>query len=252
MALFAIGDLHLSHGTKPMDIFGEHWTDHEQRAAQHWRELVGAQDTVLLLGDTSWALKLPQALQDLEFLAALPGRKLMIKGNHDFWWTSRRKVESVLPPSLALIEHDSRIVEGVGLVGTRGWLCPGAEGFNEKDQKTYDREVGRLSQAFDHLGDFDGPVIALLHYPPVSEHHAPSGFTEILEQRGASLCLYGHLHAQLGWESRFEGGRAGVCYRLASSDWLDFRPWKVEVGRLKPRAELLQSRRRSAVEEERE
>ncbi|HEX9639547.1 MAG TPA: metallophosphoesterase [Acidobacteriota bacterium] len=247
MALFAIGDLHLSQGAKPMDIFGAHWSDHENHLARHWRDRVGPDDTVLLLGDISWAVKLPQAAPHLEFIAALPGQKLMIKGNHDYWWSSRRKVESVLPPSLALIEHDSRIVEGIGLVGTRGWLCPGAEGFGERDQKTYDREVGRLAQAFEHLSDFEGPVIALLHFPPVNEHHEPSGFTAILEQHGACLCLYGHLHATVGWECRLEGERAGVEYRLVSSDWLDFRPWRVERERLRPRSALRQERGGSAA-----
>lgn len=223
MKVFAIGDLHLSGGTdKPMDVFGPAWQNHADRIANAWVQCVSQEDIVLLPGDFSWAMHLAQVEEDMDWLAALPGTKLMIRGNHDYWWNSVTRVRSTLPSATFVIQNDCFSFQGLHIAGTRGWVCPGSAVFSGDDQKIYDREVLRLGLSLSALPS-GGRRIAMLHYPPFNENRAPSGFTEQLERAGVELVVYGHLHGR-SCRGGFEGIRNGVEYKLVSADHIEFKP----------------------------
>jgi uncharacterized protein len=229
MAIFAIGDLHLSHGRdKPMDIFGPDWANHTEKIREGWESVVGDDDLVIIPGDISWAMQLTEALPDLQWLAALKGTKLLVRGNHDYWWSSIGKVRSMLPPSIHALQNDHFAWGKWTICGTRGWLCPGEEGFdNEKDQKLYLREVQRLQFSLESTGGRqDLKIIAALHFPPFNRKGQPSAFTALLEQFAVRICVYGHIHDQ-GREYIFQGRRNGVDYRFVASDGVDFTPLKL-------------------------
>lgn len=223
MKVFAIGDLHLSGGTdKPMDVFGPAWQNHAQSIADSWSACVSEEDLVLLPGDFSWAMHLEQAQSDMAWLAALPGTKLMIRGNHDYWWNSVTQVRAVLPHSIYVLQNDIYSFHDLHIAGTRGWVCPGSAVFSPDDQKIYDREVMRLGLSLSRLPEH-GRRIAMLHYPPFNENRAPSGFSEQLERAKVELAVYGHLHGR-SCRGGFEGYRNGVEYRLVSADHIGFEP----------------------------
>lgn len=146
MKLFAIGDLHLSHSSnKPMSVFGPNWDNHAERIAAAWRERVSDEDAVLIPGDISWAMQLDEARPDIEYIAALPGKKVIMRGNHDYWWGSISKVRDMLPCCMYALQNDTVELGSVTIAGSRGWICPGSSGFDpETDKKIYDREVIRL------------------------------------------------------------------------------------------------------------
>ncbi len=226
MAIWAIADLHLSHDQpKPMDIFGPAWEDHAEKIAANWRRSVGEDDLVIVAGDISWAMQLPGAAPDLNWIAALPGRKLLLRGNHDYWWSSISKVRAALPPGMSALQNDHFTHEGWAVCGTRGWLCPGEEGFDsEHDEKIYLREVGRLQLSLESaLGAGQSSIVAALHYPPFNRQGSPSGFTGLLERCGVRYCVYGHIHDE-GRQKLFQGERAGVTYRFVASDGVGFAP----------------------------
>lgn len=224
MKVFAIGDLHLSDvANKPMDIFGAAWERHTERVQAAWHAAVSAQDIVLLAGDFSWAMHLKDAQADMALVDALPGKKILIRGNHDYWWNSVSKVRAALPPSMRVIQNDFVSIEQqLHIAGTRGWVCPGSAGFTQQDQKIYDREVARLALSLSKLPQ-TGRKIAMLHYPPFNENRAPSGFTDLLESAGVELLLYGHLHGR-SCRCGFEGVRNGIQYHLVSADHIGFTP----------------------------
>ena len=224
MRIFALGDLHLSHGNpKPMDIFGPNWAGHAARIEEAWRASVQAEDAVLIPGDISWAMDLAGARKDLDYLAALPGRKILLRGNHDYWWSSLSKVRACLPADIYALQNDCIILGGVAVVGTRGWVCPGSAAFDPaRDQKLYDREVIRLELSL-KSAPAGMEKLCMLHYPPFNEKRQQSGFTELLEAYGVERVLYGHLHGK-SCRSAFEGMRNGVEYMLCSADYLHFSP----------------------------
>lgn len=226
MVIWAMADLHLSHDRpKPMDIFGKAWENHTERIAANWRRVVGEDDLVIVAGDISWAMDLAGARADLQWIAALPGRKLLIRGNHDYWWSSISKVRAALPAGLAALQNDHCAFGDWAVCGTRGWLCPGEEGFDEEhDEKIYRREIGRLELSLLHARKRGRrSIIAALHYPPFNRRNSPSGFTELLESYGVRHCVFGHIHDQ-GRERIFQGQRGGVTYRFVAGDGVDFTP----------------------------
>lgn len=223
MKVFAIGDLHLSGAVnKPMDLFGKNWEHHDARIAVAWRERVGEDDLVLLPGDFSWAMKKEEAAVDFAWLAALPGKKVMIRGNHDYWWNSLAQVRAMLPPNTYVIQNDCCSFGDVHVAGTRGWACPGSAGFTQEDEKLYLREVNRLRLSLERLPR-DGFRIVMLHYPPLNEKREESGFTEQLRDAKVDFVVYGHLHGR-SCRYAFEGRRDDVEYRLVSADHLGFSP----------------------------
>ena len=227
MNIFAIGDLHLSGGTgKTMDRFGEHWREHDRRIFEAWESLVSDEDLVLIAGDTSWAMRLEDALPDLQRIGLAPGTKLLVKGNHDYWWASRSKLERAIHPSIRVLQTNSIIVNRVAVAGTRGWLCPNDSDFDEQASKIYEREVGRLRAALETLrgreSEFD-LLIVVLHYPPTNAEHEPSGFTEAIDEYRADICVYGHLHGD-DIATALTGLRNRTTYRLVSADAVGFAP----------------------------
>lgn len=226
MKVFAIGDLHLEGGNdKPMDVFGAQWNQHFQRIEAAWRQNIGSEDLVLLPGDISWAMKLERAQADLESIARLPGQKILLRGNHDYWWTSISKLRALLTPGMYAIQNDSLTVNGVTVVGSRGWLCPGSSGWTQEDERIYEREVQRLRLSLEHGAD-GALLVGMMHFPPFNERRQPSGFTQLFEKFGVKNVVYGHLHGR-ACRNAFEGGLNGVCYHLCSCDHIGFSPKKI-------------------------
>ena len=234
MKVFAIGDLHLAGGTgKTMDRFGEHWRNHDQKIFEAWEREVSNDDLVLVVGDTSWAMRLQEALPDLERVGHTPGLKLLLKGNHDYWWDSRSKMSRMMHPSITILQGSSIIVNRIAVAGTRGWVCPNESDFDEKDARIYDREIGRLRSALSMLegreGEFDALIVAL-HYPPTNAAHQLSGFTELIDEYEADVCVYGHLHGE-DISTALTGFREKTNYFLVSADAANFAPAEITLPR---------------------
>jgi len=226
MSLFAIGDLHLPGGDeKPMEIFGDHWEGHFQRISADWRERVREEDVVLIPGDISWAMQLRDAVPDLQLIGELPGRKIIIKGNHDYWWNSMTQVKSVMPQGMQAIQHSAVDLGDCVVCGTRGWVFPTKDTpLNKEDQRIYNREVIRLEMALKEGRKLcgDRPLMVMMHYPPLYDLERETEFTRLLEAHGAHTVVYGHLHGA-GIRVGFNGELNGVRYMLTSCDSLDFR-----------------------------
>lgn len=231
MSIFAIGDLHLAFDErieKPMDVFGDAWRDHYLKLRQSWLENITEDDTVIICGDISWGLKLDEAMADLEWIHNLPGTKIITKGNHDLWWSSISKLNKLFDDIHFLQNTSVLTKEGVAVCGSRGWICPGSDGFGEHDQKIYDREAHRLElslQEAEKLGAKQ--IIAALHYPPTNDKHQESEFTRLLSEYGVKTCLYGHLHGKDAFKNGIKGIYNGVEYRLVSLDYLEACPVRI-------------------------
>ena len=234
MRIFAIGDLHLPGGDmKPMDVFGAHWENHFERISEDWRKRVSDEDIVLIPGDISWAMQLSQALEDLRRIAQLPGRKLILRGNHDFWWSSLTQLRCSLPEGMHAVQNDAWDAGEVVFCGTRGWTLP-QPGSTEaaqqgpaasQDEKIYRREAMRLEMSLKAARRMAGerPVFAMMHYPPLLPEYARTGteFTRLMTEYGVSRCVYGHLHGP-SVQRGYNGAYNGVQYDLVSCDALGF------------------------------
>lgn len=232
MALYAIGDLHLSFSSdKPMDVFGEHWSNYEEKIKESWLECVSDSDTVLIPGDISWAMKLDQAMVDLEWIHKLPGRKILLRGNHDYWWSSLKKLQGLFD-EMYFLQNNFYVYETTdqtyAICGTRGWLCPNPNKFEENDQKIYDRELLRLKLSLDAAkAAGHEKIIVMTHYPPTNDSRDRSGFVEIYEEYGVEKVIYGHLHSEYSFEAGLQGLHNNVEYLLTSCDYLDFQLKKI-------------------------
>lgn len=235
MAIFAIGDLHLSFGeNKPMDIFGENWTKHDEKIKKDWKKKVSSQDTVLLPGDFSWAMNLEDTNKDFQYLTKLPGRKILLKGNHDYWWTTVTNMRNFLRENhfeeISFLYNNSYLIEGTIICGTRGWNLKDLE----NDAKILKRELNRLELSLkDGISKYgtEKEIIVCMHYPPVYRNHEgilqKSDFMELMKQYNVKICLYGHLHGQ-GHKEAIEGEVEGIELKLISSDYLDFKLEKIK------------------------
>ena len=233
MALYVIGDLHLSFSSdKPMEVFGEHWESHFDKIKADWVARVSESDTVIIPGDVSWAMTFANAKADLEWIDALPGKKVIFKGNHDLWWVSKTKMISVFEHiefvhnAFSVYNHiDSISGEPIkiALCGTRGWICPG-EDFTGNDEKIYRRELLRLEGSIKMARD-EGytQIIGVLHFPPTNERKEASGFTEIFEKYGIEQVVYGHVHGKQNFKNAINGKFREIDYHLTSCDFLDFK-----------------------------
>jgi uncharacterized protein len=227
MKIWGISDLHLSFSTdKPMDIFGAHWHDHAARMAENWDALVSEDDVVLVPGDLSWAIKLDEAKLDLEWIGKRPGLKILVKGNHDLWWTAIGKVRAFIPGSCVALQNDCYDIGRVVIAGSRCWTAPGAYDYTEQDEKIYKRELGRLQMSLDEASRIaDGrDIIAAVHYPPFTAKKENTKFADLLEQYNVRICVYGHLHGEKSFKYAFEGERNGIIYMMLSCDYLNFKP----------------------------
>jgi predicted phosphohydrolase len=230
MRVFAIGDLHLAGGTgKTMDRFGEQWRDHDRKIFDAWEQVVNDDDIVIIAGDTSWAMRLADALNDLNRIGRMKGRKLLIKGNHDYWWESRSKMARVLHQSITTVNANAVILNRIAVAGTRGWICPQDISLDEQDAKIYEREVGRLRSALAALAgretEFDILIVAL-HYPPTNSRHEVSGFTDLIDEHEVDVCVYGHLHGE-DIATGIKGLRGKTSYKLVSADAVNFGPAQI-------------------------
>lgn len=226
MAIYTIGDLHLSLGCeKPMDIFPG-WQGYMEKLEHHWNTLVRPEDTVVLAGDTSWAMKLEDTAADFSFLQRLPGQKLLLKGNHDYWWTTVKKMERFLQESgfdrLHILHNNSILAEGLAVCGTRSWMFDVGE---PHDEKVMNRELGRLRTSLEAAPE-GAERVAFLHYPPVYPNANAQQVIDLLKEYNVKRCFYGHLH---GNAIRFavQGMVDGIEYRLISADALAFCPYKI-------------------------
>ena len=225
MKIFGISDLHLSFSVanKSMSVFGSHWHEHWRKIGDSWRSMIGADDIVLVCGDISWGLRPSDAEKDLEWLSELPGRIVLTRGNHDYWWQSINRMRQAYP-RLNFIQNDALTFGGVSVCGTRGWPLPGSDEFNEQDQKIYERELSRLRLAVGALDEKAQYRVAMFHYPPLFSDQLDTEFTAILEQAHIDLCVYGHLHQAHFDPQRVDLDHNGIAYRLISSDYLGFTP----------------------------
>jgi len=214
-----------------MHIFGAHWEDHFARISDDWAARVSREDLVLIPGDISWAMTMEQATGDLLDIGALPGSKLILRGNHDYWWSSIGRVRSILPEGMYALQNDAFAREGWLIAGTRGWQAPGSKEFEPQDEKVYLREVQRLELSLKDARrkDESSPILAMLHFPPFNEQQEDNGFTELFQRYGVSRVLFGHLHGRSVY-SAFQGVRAGVEYHLVSCDALEFSLFEVPLG----------------------
>jgi len=222
VAVWAISDLHLPARQKPMDIFGPHWQNHFERIREDWIERVCADDIVLLPGDLTWAMHLEEALEDLERVGELPGRKLLLRGNHDYWWSSIGRVRRSLPDGCFALQNDSMMLDGVLFAGSRGWQIPGEPEGDSDDARIYRRERQRLEMSLKSARTLseDALLIAMMHYPPRGDNLI--GFSDILKQYGVKHAVYGHLHGA-GLAGAIRGEMDGIIYHQVSCDGLDFK-----------------------------
>lgn len=228
MAIYVIGDLHLSFGVdKPMNIFGDNWENHAEKIKNNWIKKVKEEDTVILPGDFSWAMYLEESEKDFQFLNSLPGRKILSKGNHDYWWTTVTKMYKFLKEknfeNIDFLYNNSYLIEDKIIVGTRGWIT---NSKSEENYKILKRENDRLkislNSGIKQFGN-DKEIFAFIHYPPFFKEMVPEeiNFRATLEKYNVSKCVYAHLHGDSHKEA-IEGEINGISYRLASSDYLNF------------------------------
>ena len=230
MRLFAIGDLHMSGGDdKPMDVFGPQWDRHFFHIRENWIRQVWEDDIVLIPGDISWAMQLQDARADLEEIGRLPGKKILCKGNHDYWWNSITQVRSVLPEGMTALQHSAVDLGDAVVCGTRGWLIPTRDmPLSTQDEKICRREAERLRLALEEAVQIaqGKPLIAMTHYPPLLAGETETVFTALLEQYGVHTAVYGHLHGA-GIQHGFSGEIRGVRYCLVSCDSIGFSPIQI-------------------------
>ncbi len=223
MALYALSDLHLPLGRyKPMDIFGNDWTNYVERIKENWSKTVKDGDAVIVNGDFCWATYVEDALPDFKFLNELPGVKLLSKGNHDYWWDTVSKLNAFLErngiENVKFIHNSAYLYEGYAVCASRGWITPEDKDFKESDRKMYDREIGRLRLSLEKGRELNPQgLIAALHYPPAE------GFIDVLDEFDVKYCVYGHLHGRAAYEHRKKRDN----YFLVSADYLRFEPMRI-------------------------
>ncbi|MBR4099119.1 MAG: metallophosphoesterase [Clostridium sp.] len=226
MALYAIGDTHLSLSTdKPMDVFGGGWSGYVDKLKEGFSQ-IKPEDVVVLCGDLSWGMSLPQAKEDFAFLDRLPGKKLLLKGNHDYWWTTAAKMRSFWAEngftSFELLHNNCYFYGDIALCGTRGWFYE--EDRDGQNTKIFNRELMRLETSLKAAGERE--KYCFLHYPPLYQGYRCQEIVDLLERYGVKRCFYGHLH---GGSHRLavSGVQGGVEYHLVSADYLRFQPEKI-------------------------
>jgi predicted phosphohydrolase len=227
MALWAISDLHLAiNSDKPMDIFGEKWINHQEKIKENWLSKITAEDTVLIAGDISWSMNISEGMSDLEWIHMLPGKKILVKGNHDYWWGSITKLNS-LYEDMDFIQNNFFSYKDYAICGTRGWNCPGATKFTTHDEKIYDRELIRLRISLDEaVRSGYNKFIVMLHYPPTNDKFEETEIIKIIKDYNVEKVIYGHLHGP-SLNRVYEGNIEGTEYIVTSCDYLDFDPLKI-------------------------
>lgn len=228
MALYALSDLHLSlYKDKPMDIFGDIWINHSEQIKNNWNEIVTNEDTVLVPGDISWGKSMEEAMPDLEFVNSLKGKKVLMSGNHDYWWGSTQKLNEMFD-SMSFLKISYIPYGDIAICGTRGWLCPNDKFYTDHDEKIYLREVNRLKLSLEYaIKAGYNKQIVMLHYPPTNDKKENSLFVDVLKANGITTVVYGHLHGKDSFNTSLQGEVEGINYKLVSADFLGFKPIKI-------------------------
>ena len=231
MKIYSISDLHLDiNNTKPMDIFGPVWHDYLDKIIQDWNEKVSDEDVVILAGDYSWAMKLEEVVPDFDFLNQLKGKKIIIRGNHDYWWSSVSKVRENLPNNVYALQNDAIKIEDTIFCGNRGWLIPEGKQNTEENQKIYAREVIRLElslKSAKKLQTNNEKIVFITHYPPFNNKLEPSEYTRLIEEYGVSSVVFGHLHGYVNPKMLYNEIN-GVKYYLTSCDAVKNKLTKID------------------------
>ena len=227
MKVYAISDLHLSTACpKPMNVFGTQWDNYFEQICDDWRAKVQPDDLVLLPGDFSWGMRLEEAMQDFAMVAPLPGKKIILRGNHDYWWTTANKMNAYLKAegfdTLHILHNNSYSVEGYAICGTRGWLFDVGE---PHDEKVMNREIGRLRMSL-QAAEPGLEKLVFLHYPPVYTGTSAPEIVATLKEYGIRTCYYGHLHGN-AIRYAVQGEVDGIRYKLVSADGLRFCPYRI-------------------------
>lgn len=229
MSLYVLGDLHLSLGTdKPMDIF-KGWSSYVERITENWNKAVGENDTVVVNGDISWAMSLENTEKDFRYINDnLAGSKIFIKGNHDYWWSTKAKMDAYLQEKgfdkIKILHNNAYLVEGVSVCGTRGWINDDGQPF---DAKLLNREAGRMEMSLKEGEKLGGRLIAFIHYPPIFAGEKNYYILDVLKKYGVKQCYYGHVHGAAR-KNAFVGEYEGISFDIASCDCVDFAPVAVK------------------------
>lgn len=229
MSLYAIGDTHLSFSTdKPMNIF-KGWDDYVQRLESNWRKLICENDTVVIMGDISWAMSLEEAKKDFSFINNLPGNKIILKGNHDYWWNTMKKMEEFLNENcfdtIKFLYNNAYRVGNISICGTRGWFY---DAETDADNKIIMREVGRLKASINEGRKLGGEPVVFLHYPPLNNYQKCEALINVLIEEKISRCYYAHLHSASAANS-FNDTIDGIKFELLSADYLKFCPKLIQL-----------------------
>ena len=228
MALYAIGDLHLSLASnKPMDVFGAGWTNYVERIREGFSALT-EDDVTVLCGDLSWAMGLEESLEDFRFIDALPGKKYIIKGNHDYWWNTASKMKKFFEANglttMEVMHNNSFLYGDVALCGTRGWFYEEDAAAGSHNDKVLQRELGRLETSLKAAGERE--KICFLHYPPLYHGYRCEEVLKLLKQYDVKRCCYGHLHGP-SHRLAVRGAAEGIEFTMVSADYLSFSPKKI-------------------------
>lgn len=238
MHIYGISDLHLAISVpeKSMELFGESWTDYMQRIQRNWNQICSSEDVIIVPGDISWAMHLSQMKADFDYLKGLAGTKVLLKGNHDYWWETKSKLNTYKSAYQAeqihFLHNDCYLINHTAICGTRGWTLPGDKKYTLEDERVYTRELGRLTlslkEAVQHEPEH---IIAAFHYPPFSLlGEEESEFLELLKLYGVKQCIFGHVHNANKrfalWQQRTEtiSEKTGIAMSIVSADFLDFSP----------------------------
>ncbi|MCH5210759.1 MAG: metallophosphoesterase [Oscillospiraceae bacterium] len=230
MALYTIADLHLPLGIdKPMDIFGRAWENYVDRLRENWQSKIGKDDIVVIPGDFSWATYLQESVKDFEYLNSLNGKKILIKGNHDYWWTTKNKLHEFIIEhgfsDIDFLQNNFFAYKDIALCGTRGWIHPAWDNFGEEDRKIFNRETARLELSLNAASSYK-EIYVFTHYPPMSLARESNEFIGMMKKYNVTKCIYGHLHGA-SHKNAINDIIDGIEYKLVSGDYIAFDPVKL-------------------------
>lgn len=230
MNVYSISDLHLSGASdKPMDVFGPEWENHFEKIKKDWREKVSDEDIVLICGDTSWGTVLGEGLFDLASLKELKGKKVFIRGNHDYWWNGISKLRDAAPDeTFYFLQNDCVKFGNLIICGSRGWTCPGSADYTDRDERLYLREAERFRLCFkevEKVREEGDKLLVMIHYPPFSQKSPETLFTKLFEEKNAEKVIFGHIHGESYFP--FRTVKNGIEYILTSCDKVGFTLQKI-------------------------
>lgn len=232
MSVYTIADLHLALGCpdKSMEAFGGRWSDYANKIKTLWEETVSREDTVVLAGDISWGMSLNEAREDLAFINSLPGKKLILEGNHDFWWNSVTKMDKFCKEqnfeTLSFLRNNAYFCDGLAVCGTRGWYTDDRSVINANadPELIVPREAGRLRRSLEMAAELSGEPVVFMHFPPVYGDYFCDAFVDIMLEYGVRRCFFGHIHGRYDTAGCLY---RGIEFRLISADSLNFKPYKI-------------------------